>query len=467
MEQIIIVIARQKLASSRAIRQRVIHIHVRLHVSMAIANENPDHTTSIGGRSRLVEDKYYDDEATSPATSPTIRSLVRTAWESALKAKTDDEGRLIITKASKDAFKSRCIGVLDVTMDDQTHQYVIACSSTGLTDLVVGTEADFAKSWDGCMQRIEEITAHDEIKPIIAPVRPSTQCYCSVPSTTAVSEFCEDQKKAYWHEIENRIKNRRGVLRNLFQIPQDKDECICKLSDAQFMKLQKHLSDSVYWAKFVVDILPVEDFQVIVDWHRDLIEKPLKDTIQSTVITGQQSPKETMHAFCVDNADFFSYFGYSQEKIKKLLEAATDPCPIDMQEVCKRVETLGLRYLNEEMNNNVLRKEGRFNNSTMDQILQVCHNACRKPKHSRLADYFAQCCEDNATIALMEYLEKNPNKNVISVDWYSTVWCIESSKIQIKHKPLCGVCNIRFKDRLEWLLEHRVSVIIIYLIRRG
>ena len=65
---------------------------------------------------------------------------------------------------------------------------------------------------------------------------------------------------------------------------------------------------------------------------------------------------------------------------------------------------------------------------------------------------FAQCAEDNATIALI--LRMRPNKKVTSVDWYSTV-----KDFEIKHKPLCGVCDIRFKDRLEWLLEHRVSVI--------
>ena len=78
----------------------------------------------------------------------------------------------------------------------------------------------------------------------------------------------------------------------------------------------------------------------------------------------------------------------------------------------------------------------------------------------RLADYFAQCAEDNATIALMEYLKNNyPSKRVASVDWFSTE-CSEDGTIV--HKPLCGVCAIRFKDRLELLLlmSSRVSVLI-------
>ena len=120
-----------------------------------------------------------------------------------------------------------------------------------------------------------------------------------------------------------------------------------------------------------------------------------------------------------------------------------------------RVEILGLRYLNDELNHALSGGGGALNeHSKIDHILYVCHNVCAKPKHSRIADYFAQCAEDNATIALMKYLEKKPSKKVTSVDWYSTV-----KDGEIKHKPLCGVCDIRFKDRLEWLLEHRVSVI--------
>lgn len=84
----------------------------------------------MGGRRCVVNDKHYSNEA----KSPTIRSLVNTGWKSALKAESEDDDRLLlagITRASKDIFQNRYIGVLDVTMesdDQKTHLYVIACS---------------------------------------------------------------------------------------------------------------------------------------------------------------------------------------------------------------------------------------------------------------------------------------------------------------------------------------------------
>ena len=402
-----------------------------------------------------MEDKNYDDEATSPA----IKALVETIWESALK---DAEGNPAEGSAT---IKGKCIGVLDVTMeesdDQKTHLYVIACSSTGLQDLVGGRTATFAGIWEGCMRRIRTaIRTHVELNNMlctVAPVGPSTQGYCSVPSITAVSEFSEVQQEAYWEELQDRVTNRRSVLKRIFNIPDN-----CKLDAHQLKTLEMLLRRSVYEAKFKVDKLPEEDFKVLVHWHKNLLETPLEGTIESTITVARKSPDEVICEFCVANEAFFSCYGYSPIQIKKLLEAATDPCPRDMQELPMRVEILGLRYLNDQMNAG-LRTRGQYNDSTMDPILQNCHYFCRKPKHSRIADYFAQCAEDNATLALMEYLEKKPSKKVTSVDWYSTGL---SENGNIKHKPLCGVCDIRFKDRLEWLLEQRVSVVI-YLTRRG
>ena len=119
---------------------------------MAIANANPDHTR------RLVEDKDYDNEATS-----TIKALVETTWESALK---DDEGNPV---PGSTKIKGKCIGVLDVTMEESDdHLYVIACSSTGLQDLVSQEDAIFDEIWNypkGCKERISKaIGDHDIAK---------------------------------------------------------------------------------------------------------------------------------------------------------------------------------------------------------------------------------------------------------------------------------------------------------------
>ena len=156
----------------------------------------------MGGRRCVVKDKHYSNEA----KSPTIRSLVNTGWKSALKAESEDDDRLHlagITRASKDIFQNRYIGVLDVTMesdDQKTHLYVIFCSLTGLKDLVGGETATFAGIWEGCRECIRvAIGARDErkdINHIIAPVGSSAQCYCSVPSITAVSKFMKDQQEA-------------------------------------------------------------------------------------------------------------------------------------------------------------------------------------------------------------------------------------------------------------------------------
>ena len=421
---------------------------------MAVENTNPDHTTSTGERSHLVEDKNYDDEAKSPTSA--IKTLIETTWKSAL---TDAKGNSVQGSAM---IKGKCIGVLDVTMesdDQKTHLYVIACSSTGLQDLVAQDTAKFERIWNkpgDCRKRIDAaISAYD--KAIVALVGPSTQRYCSVPSVKAVLEFSEVQQEAYWEELKNRIRNRRGVLKRICKIPDN-----CELNDDQLKEVERLLKESVYGAKFTVDKLPKVDFQILVNWHKDLLETPLEGTIKSTIAVAEKSPEKAMLDFCVANKAFFLGYGYSPEQIMKLCNAATDPCPRDMQELPMRVEILGLRYLNDKMNAG-LRKSGQYNGTTMDPILQVCNYLCRKPKHSRLADYFAQCAEDNATLALMEYLEDKPSKKVTSVDWYSTE---RSESGNIKHKPLCGICDIRFKDRLEWLLKHRVSVVI-YLTRRG
>ena len=417
-------------------------VNRRLQVSMAIANANPDHTR------RLVEDKNYDNEAT-----PTIKALIETTWKSALN---DAKGRPV---QGSNTIKNKCIGVLDVTMEEsdgrKTHLYVIACSSTGLQDSVAQETAKIETIWNksgGCKERISaKIGAPDEAKQyIVAPVGPSTQCYFSVPPTTAISDFSDAQQKAYWKELKIRIKNRQDVLKRIFNVPDNS-----KLNDDQLKEVERLLKESVYGAKFTVDKLPEDDFKILVDWHKDYLEQPLKDIIAPTIAVAEKSPEEAMQEFCDTYKAFLVPFRYSEEEIKKVLNAATDPCPSDMQELPMRLEILGLRYIDENIISNV-----RKILSNMNTFLQGCDYLSRKPNHSRIADYFAQCAEDNATIALMKYLDNEPSKKVTSVDWYST--CTEGSEsgnIKIKHKPLCGVCDIRFKDRLEWLLEHRVSVI--------
>ena len=377
---------------------------------------------------------------------------METTWKSALN---DANGNPV---QGSNMIKNKCIGVLDVTMeesdDQKTHLNVIACSSTGLQDLVAQEIANFETIWNkegGCKERIDAaISAYN--KAIVAPVGPSTQCYCSVPPTTTVLEFSEVQQKAYWKELEIRIKNRQVVLKRIFQIPPTDN---CKLNDDQLKEVESLLSKSVYGAKFKVDKLSEDDFKILVNWHKDYFEKSLEDIIASTIAVAEKSPEKAMLDFCVANKAFFLGYGYSPEQIMKLCNAATDPCPRVMQELQMRLEILGLRYLDDQMNAELC-TSGQYNESTKDRIFQGCDYFCRKVNHSRLADYFAQCAEDNATIALMKYLENASSKKVTSVDWYSTGLSESGS---ITHKPLCGVCDIRFKDRLEWLLEHRVSVI--------
>ena len=59
----------------------------------------------------------------------------------------------------------------------------------------------------------------------------------------------------------------------------------------------------------------------------------------------------------------------------------------------------------------------------------------------------------------MKYLEDDPSKKVTSVDWFNTK--LDGEKIPCVHKDLCGVCAIRFQDRLEWLLSSQVSALFI------
>ena len=288
-------------------------------------------------RSPLVQDKNFDQEG----PTSTIRHLVKAIWKSALQVASDHNGHCILDSIFEG------IGVLDVTMDDQTHLYVIASSMpTGQMDLLLEETVQLRKA---CMERISKAIGGPNlgIECIIADVGQSTQWYFAVDSTKSVTAIKDEMKQAYQDAIEYRMKNCRIMLRNILQYN------VGALTDDQCIKLQEVLKDSVFG---VYDVLQ-KDLTEVVDWHKKLIE-------QDDMIDG----------------------------------------------------------------------------------------------NLRLADYFAQCAEDNATIALMKYLKNNPSKRVASVDWFGTE-CSEDGTIV--HKPLCGVCAIRFKDRLELLLlmSSRVSAL--------
>ena len=137
---------------------------------------------------------------------------------------------------------------------------------------------------------------------------------------------------------------------------------------------------------------------------------------------------------------------------EEILKAATDPCLNNKEE--HGVEMPGLHHLDEKRPND-------GHESTITILRAFCYAICFKP----LSDYFAQCAEDNATIALMKYLKNNyPSKKVASVEWFSTAaeWSEGGDFIKVTHKPLCGVCAIRFKDRLEQLLSSQVSALFYY-----
>ena len=348
----------------------------------------------------------------SKNVSPEIVNVIETTWKSAL----DGYG----TSNDKKEIKTKSIGVLDVKMEDQTHLYVIACSSHGLNDIIVAEVAKIARIWkdrkDDISKKIKGVWVNDIC--IIADVGPSTQCYCSIPSTRAVTEFNKDEQKAYWDEIKQRLENRKRELESKFS----------KTNDVQHRQLAKLLWKSVFGAKFKVDKLPKKDFELLVDWHKGLIEKPVENTITSFIELAKQPYEDVIPYLC----DKFEHLKGKEN----LLKAATDP--ENKNELPKRLEILGLRFLDRE-----------------GILFSACLHVCIKPNLSRIADYFAQCAEDNATIALMEYLESNPSKKVASLDWFSTKW----SKGDAVDKPLCGVCAIRFKDRLEWLLSSQVSAL--------
>ena len=203
---------------------------------------------------------------------------------------TDPNGQLTISSGMKKRFKSRCMGVLDVTMEDQTHLYVIACSTTGLTDLLSQEMANFAKTWEESKERIK-----DQVKdirdlnlqypPIIADVGSSTQCYRTVPARE-VSEFSTDKQEAYWEEIKQRLQKRIKVLRESLELELHNP----KLNADQCTKFKKILKESVFRVKFKSNHFPEEEFKELVKWHQDLIEEP--DTLVTFFELAKMSHEE-------------------------------------------------------------------------------------------------------------------------------------------------------------------------------
>ena len=507
---------------------------------------------SHGATSVQVNVKSYDGQDDSTATQ-----LIKKVWELATKA-----------------VKSRCIGVLDATMEDNTHLYIISCSSFGQTDLVTAQPADFANKWANFKSRTLEtavrkvVGSQDEYK--IAPVGPSTQCYRSVPPTTPLSHFPETDQKAYREEIKNRTKNRRDVLRKElgFDPPltpeqrddfvrhlkctseQSNDELISllqhkqltleqrnelvhfrdqqlrqlckqhfdflmtnadqtlqeeffsilnseeftpdpdrladverkitrtcnsdalsqhkeqqtrireqmdtllsfvtytKLTTEQIVKLEHCLKESVFGAKFKSDNLPENDFEILIDWHKDLIEKPFQYTEEQLLTGIDADPENAITRFCTneDNKIVFQKLDFPDDLHARLMKA-TNPRPQNREELVSRCKNLGLDKLEEKLNSYFKTASGQ---NCKDVILQICGSAVPNLLNlSRIADYYAQCAEDNATIELVKYCTNGHTKKVKSVDWISTIFVDE-----ILDKPLCPVCAIRFKDRLKYLLDH-------------
>ena len=367
-------------------------------------------------RNPLVQEKNFNQESRTSY----IRYLIKAIWDS-------------ISKGSKDAFKDKSIGVLDATLDDQSHLYVIACSSTGLNNMVAGEGPTFKQI---CKQLKLGVNC------LIANIGPSTQCYCAVPPTTPLSEFDEDEQEAYCDEIEKRMTNHKTLLQRLLDYREH-----TKLSDDQLKKLKAFLKNSIFTAKFKGQ-LSEEDIDEVVNWHKSLIEGDNWIEVIICLIK-DLSPGEYVGNFLSLPRKL------SQQKVENLEANIVKLLKADQRKFnYEQYKQLELDTTDEKLNNDLkLKPPNDF------IIRRFCEYSVN---YARLGDYLAQCAEDNATVTLIKHLNtkgKKLGKKVASVDWFGT----ELSKSgTIVHKPLCGVCAIRFKDRLEWLLlmSSRVSVLI-------
>lgn len=84
--------------------------------------------------------------------------------------------------------------------------------------------------------------------------------------------------------------------------------------------------------------------------------------------------------------------------------------------------------------------------------------ACDVSKCSALCDVVAQCAEDNVGIYLCHLLDqglfKKEKVKSLNMEWYST--CRDRNGEQV-HKPLCGLCENRFVQRLQYLISARLA----------
>eukprot|EP00047_Mylnosiga_fluctuans_P007394 m.253027 g.253027 ORF g.253027 m.253027 type:complete len:461 (+) comp18117_c0_seq1:61-1443(+) len=396
-----------------------------------------------------------------------VKTIIQKVWDAVCALPSKQRGKL----------SGRCIGALDTRMTDGTRVIFVTCSSPGVQDLTNPTaEAAFNAVWTGLKNIVESQSLHTWLEPAgticFAQLRSSIQQYAGIPKNSdlppplvalpATSTSHSDDRKLDYH---NTIVERMICRIIYLDGAAETRECLRNL-------LQQ--ATSIFQFRIHADNLQAtpETLETVIDFHWENLlyfrnAKALgfdaKIALRTFLINKLPQP-----LFLGHNLSLHTSAIMSQPDFRAILSAFP---PHDSATLSARIRTVldqRVSFINagelrggelfkqaatdaglEPFDKNLeARGPGGVHNQT--PILQLLACFCIPTDLSRLADYFAQCAEDNASLEVHQYL-KDPvhaAQHVASATWYST----ELSGTVAQHKPLCPVCFMRFIPRLKALL---------------
>jgi len=231
-----------------------------------------------------------------------------------------------------------------------------------------------------------------------------------------IEEFSEE----FIQRIENRVNN----LQTLKDLPLEE----------RIKTITKALQNSIIGEKIISnpDLIP-EDIMTMSLWYNELIEN-------------QEKCIEIMRKVITDDKDFKQKYLESFSPIlisllRKIVENQ-ETTPEKKKEIfSKTCEEFGIRKI-----------EFLYGlpSCTIVNALATNLGLLPNPSTTALADFVAQCAEDNAGICLINELD-NFSFRSITVEWFAA-W---KPKKEIEIKPLCFFCKIRFGARLTELIDKK------------
>ncbi|KAJ3164714.1 hypothetical protein HDU88_005150 [Geranomyces variabilis] len=332
----------------------------------------------------------------------------------------------------------KCVGVMKATIDDTLPIFLVSISGYSLTiknkppkDFTTEVEKKLINAVSHANKRlIEGKKLKAGTVAAFSIFETKRALYATITQTTPWDEVRRSmggQEKADMaaEKIRDRYENYVKRIRTLGGFVERNDTLLAA-------EIEKHFSQSVWSAR-----IPTGDENYIIKWFIEMARCDAKrQSYLDNIVTILKEPRAIRdHALTA---------------IADRLDNIVNQSGLNDVKAAFRNELNAL---------NLGSSTGPFEctEEEVGNLLAMAFGALPDPRTSKILDVLADCAEDNACIDLLDRLKKLPKSPTrVVIEWYSTERVPDPNNkavLQIRHKQLCPVCDVRFVERLNELIR--------------